>query len=334
MYKLELTTVTPFLQIEESGKDFRTGAPKLFAKRKECVVDGKIGRYPFLSGGEYRGLKHREVADIVFAKAIEKGIKLDPTNVHILQAGGGSNFQEQPIDVALKVRELNPIVSVYGVSLAIEGKLMVSDFEPTDKMFTEVKDKDILMSRLIQTQSYIKKDELLASPNTNRYGRVLSVDDLLAYQEENKDVQEQRKSEREDKASTTKTKKLGIQAYNIREYVIPGTKFVGYIGAKWDFTDLEKGMLLVGMERMLKRQLGSSHNVGFGVMEQSIQKVDETGMLEIMSASKNEKDIFSPITELKLTAEERRCVDVFYDWLENITEENVLLSKTLYASKK
>lgn len=322
--KIVATCTTPLLQIENS--DTVNGVPKVFCKKKECIEDGKIGSYPYYSGNGWRGLLHREIADLVMMKALDKGIKLDATNVHILQAGGGSNFQDQPINIANKVMELNPIASVFGVSLAIEGKLMITDLEPTNKMWRDSSSGNTMYSGLVRTMHYIKKDELLSG---GKYGRILSENDILAYQQDNQDVQEQRSEEREEGKS--KTKKLAIQAYNGREYVVPGTQLVGYIGTKYPLTDIEKGMLLVGIERMLKKPIGSTQNLGFGVMEYSIQKEDAASTLEIMSATKNVNNIFNSTVEIKLDKNDIACKEAFYQWLENITEENILLSKTLFV---
>lgn len=327
--KIVATCTTPLLQIENS--DTFNGVPKVFCKKKECIEDGKIGSYPYYSGNGWRGLLHREIGDLVMMKALEKGIKLDATNVHILLAGGGSNFQEQPINIANKVRELNPIASVFGVSLAIEGKLMITDLEPTNKMWRNSATGDTMYSGLVRTKTYVKKDDILSA---TKYARILSEEDILAWQEDNQDVQEQRSDERgEEGKLKSKTKKLSIQAYNALEYIVPGTQLVGYIGAKYPLTDIEKGMLLVGVERMLQKQIGSTTSRGFGVMEYSIQREDESSMLEIMSASKNSNNIYKPISEIKLDKNDIACKEAFYAWLENIGEENILLSKTLFVKK-
>lgn len=326
--RVRFKTVTPLLQIEAS--DTINGVPTVTQKRKEEVFNGMVVRYPYYSGNGFRGLLHREIADLVMKKAVFKGIKLDATNFHLLSAGGGSNYQTQDLAIELKLRELNPIASVFGLSLALEGKLMVTDFEPTDKMYRERKDKTGFYSELVKIANYIKKDELI--DGKNGYGRILSLDDLIAYNEENEIVQEQRKDARETGETV---KKLGIKAYNGREYVIAGTTFSGYIGAKKELTDIEKGMLLVGLELVSKKQLGSTHNLGFGVVNYIITEDDgsETSR-EVLTTSINEKNIFNSHLDTRYTSEEKAYIEAFNEWLENIKEENILLSNVLKSSKK
>lgn len=326
-YRIRATTVTPLLQIE--GSDTLHGVPTVTQKRKEEVYNNTVVRYPYYSGNGWRGLLHREVADIVMKKALEKGIKIDATNFHLLSAGGGSNYQTQDLAVELKIRELNPIASVFGISLAVEGKLMISDLEPTDKMYKEKKDKTGYYSELTKTTSYIKKDSLVQDKTS--YGRILSLEDIAAYNEENEMVQEQRKDARETGENTVK--KLGIQAYNKREYIVPGATLNGYIGAKKEFTDIEKGMILVGFTKVAKKQLGSTHNLGFGVVNYIITCEEDGSEREVIVTSTNEKNIFNPVVDFRFSDEEHKCINAFNAWLEEITEDNILLSKTLKSGK-
>ena len=128
---------------------------------------------------------------------------------------------------------------------------------------------------------------------------------------------------------------MALKAYNKREYVIAGTIFNGYIGAKEELTDIEKGCLLVGIENVVKKQLGSTHNLGFGVVNYMVLQEDENGSeREVLITSTNEKNIFNPISEVRYSDAERACIKVFNEWLENITEDNILLSKILKSSSK
>lgn len=327
--KVQFSTVTPLLQIE--GSDTKNGVPTVTQKRKEEVYNGVVVKYPSYSGNGFRGLLHRIVADLVMQKALFKGIKIDATNFHLLSAGGGSNYQTQDLAVELKIRDLNPIASVFGLSLAVEGKLMVSDFEPTDKMYKERKDKSGYYSDLVRTATYIKKDELI--DGKTGYGRILSLEDLIAYNEENAIVQEQRKDARD--TGEEKVQKLGIKAYNKREYVVTGATFNGFIGAKKELTDIEKGMILVGLEAITKKQLGSTHNLGYGVVNYIISQEDGSdSQREVIVSSTNERNIFNPLTDTRYSNEEKGYIKAFNDWLENITEENILLSNILVIKKK
>ena len=147
-FKIVGTTVTELCQTEGSGTI--NGVPTLSIKKKECIEDGRLGTYPYYSGNSFRGIMHREIASYITKRI---GTMLSPSDYHLNFAGGGSNFQDQTLDVVEKVREINPLVSVFGASLAIEGKLMVSNLEPSSKfwsclLYTSPSPRDISGSRM------------------------------------------------------------------------------------------------------------------------------------------------------------------------------------------
>jgi CRISPR type IV-associated protein Csf2 len=328
--KILATNVTPLCQSESS--DTFNGVPTTFIKKKEEVVDGKIGTYPYYSANGFRGQMHREIADVVMKKALEKGIPVSASTFHMLAAGGGSNYQAQPIAVELAVRELNPIASVFGLSLAVAGKLMVSDLIPIDKHYRVKEGSDTMRSKLINFETYTKKDELLNGAKT-KYGRILSEEDIAIYNEDNDDVQEARKNARETK-SNEKVVKHSIQSFNQREWIITGTEFEAFIGSKDDFTDIEKGMLLVGLEAMMSKQLGGIVSKGFGIMEYNITTEVEDGNRDVMGASKNSNNLYAPNVVTQYDANDKKCIAAFNEWLENIEEDNIVLGNTLLKPKK
>lgn len=323
-------TVTPLSQIEDSSTV--NGVPTVQIKKQATMVDGDLVNIPLYSGNGWRGQLHREMANEIMVTALSKGIKVDRKDFHINAAGGGSNYQSQELNIVNQVRDLNPICSIFGVSLAVEGKLMISDLVPVDAKIVDGKYGKY--SKIVQTANYIKKDDLL-NGETSQYSKILTDEDIEQYNEDNEDVQTARKKEREDEDSKSSVGKLSIKAYNAREYIVPGTVLVSHIGSKIEMTSIEKGALLCGVEKMMKKQIGSTQNLGFGVMEYTITIENENGGTStVMTSVKNENNIYNPIVETFYNDEQKDCIADYKDWLKDITKDSVGISKYMVETVK
>ncbi|MDQ1339794.1 MAG: hypothetical protein QG567_948 [Campylobacterota bacterium] len=325
-YRIIATTVTELCQTQESGTV--NGVPTLHIMKKNKIEDGKLGRYPYYSGNSFRGIMHRVIADYVSKKI---GVKLSATDYHLNYAGGGSNFQAQTIDTAQKARELNPIISVFGASLAIEGKLMVSNFEPVEKFWRET-EKGFRFSGLVDTLQYTKKDDLISGSTVDRFTLVVSDEDKAEYVELNGEIQEARAEAREKIKSggdAEKIKKASIQSFNKAECIIVGAELDGFIGEKAELTQVERGMLLKALELMMGEQLGGLRNKGYGVMSYAVKQESEGSVREVMNSVKNENDIFNPIVNTMFSKDEREALEAFEKWLAAATLENLEISKIL-----
>lgn len=326
-FKIVGTTVTELCQTEGSGTV--NGIPTLSIKKKECIEDGRLGSYPYYSGNSFRGIMHREIASYITKRI---GTMLSPSDYHLNFAGGGSNFQDQTLDTVEKIRELNPLVSVFGASLAIEGKLMVSNLEPSNKFWRDANDGDYRYSGLRSSVTYTKVDDLIKAGVNDKYSGVVSHANKEEYLEINSDIQEARalareKAKKGDKSE--KIKKASIQSFNKAECIIIGATLVNFIGEKIEFTKIERGLLLKAIELMMSRQLGGLKNKGYGVMSYSVQVEDETSIREVMSSSKNDNDIYNPIVSKQYSDEEQECLDAFESWLDSATAANLEVSKLL-----
>jgi len=323
-YKVSLQTETELCQTETS--ETINGVPTLTIKKKECIEDGKIGTYPYYSGNSWRGIFHRNIAKNIIEDGVNCNLK--PVDYHLNYAGGGSNYQIQAFDTVSKLKELNPIISMFGASLAVEGKLMVTNFEPTDKFWRDGKE-GFRYSGLRGVVSYTKKDDLLTTGSVDSI-KVVSDEDKEEYLEMNADIQEARANARVKKdESADKIKKANIQAFNKAECIIIGANLVGYLGAKDELTDVEYGMMLRGLELMAKEQLGGIRNKGYGVVSYTISKEDNNSSRDVIVSSKNELDIFNPIVETFYNDEERKCIKDFEEWLNSASIENFEVSKLL-----
>jgi len=325
-YKLEVKVVNEIFQTE--GSETQNGVPTAYIKKREELIDGKWGKFPYYTANGHRGMMHRVIADIVMSKAAEKGISMEGeiTDFHFLTAGGGSNYQNQPLAVELEARTLNPIISVFGVSLAVEGKMMNSNLVPEDKQYREQAGKDTLRSKLIGYETFIKED----SVGKEIGKKFLSQDEIDEYLEDVSDVQEARAQERNSKdGSEKKVKKLSIQAFNAREFIQTGAELIGYIGSKENFTDVEKGMLLTMMEKMMPERLGGGSNNFKGVVTYKITTEVDGGVRDVMSTEVNSNNLSNPIITTNYDKDELSCIAAFDKWLDGVTTEEIFVSHKL-----
>ena len=137
--KVKAVAVTPLMQIESTEKrpDAKSGHDKNVTKIKTRYVieDDSLVKIPIYTGNGFRGLLRRKMSEIILEEATKKGIKIDTTNYFMMVAGGGANYQKQEFSVLQKVKELNPVISILGTSLAVPGKLIVTDLIPDYKDF-------------------------------------------------------------------------------------------------------------------------------------------------------------------------------------------------------
>jgi len=337
--RIQVKNITPLCQIEgnrEERFDFLSNEknknPKVdttTVKTMTILHEGIPVDVPIYTANGFRGLLRRVIGAEIIAKALEKGINVNTTNFHLMMAGGGSNYQAQPFEIEEQVRELNPLISVFGTSLAIEGKLMVTHLVPEEALIRIKEEEDDTIraySQLLKRFVFIKKDDIIQK---TKYGRLLSKEDIINWENEVEKSQKQRKEEREIGEKTTKKKT--VQSILAKYYVIPNTEFKGFIGNKYPLTDIEEGMLIKGLSKIVKEQLGSTLNLGFGVCDWEIN-IGENGS-KIVAKSKDD-NIFDKDISLILSDEDELKVEKYNEWLENLKAENIQLDKILKASKK
>lgn len=340
---LDVKNITPLLQIDSNIKkrykelgnaEVDTVVDTVTQKTMMQFYEGLPVEIPYYSANGLRGLLRRVASSILVEKYLEKGNEIKADDFHLMFAGGGNNFQTQPFEVEDRVRELNPVISVFGTSLAVEGKLMITNLEPTNPAvkIIEKKNKDdevevYAISQILQTLFFTKKDDVLQK---TKYGRFLKKEDIVEWEKKVLETQEQRKKERNDKEIDTKTKKVAIQAFLAKNYIVPNTKFKGYIKDKYPLTNIERGLLIKALERIVYEQLGSNSSVGFGVCDWSININNKSKVL----AESKEENIFDKDLNVKLSKEDKEAVKEFEEWLENIDKKNIEISKVLIPTKK
>ena len=348
MLKVNFTAVTPLMQIEtmETRRDKEGAEKSVTAIKTRTIYDEEIGglvKLPVYTGNGFRGLLRRKMSEILLEEALEKGIKINTTDYFLMVAGGGANYQKQEFDIVQKVKSLNPVISLLGTSLAIPGKLIVTDFMPADyrSYLYEFKSKNaedngeefqdnVPMVRygcsLIQTRTFTKKDDIL---NQTKFGRFLSKEDVKAW-EETIEKERAEKENNKNKKSEDKKERKTIQSILNAEYIIPGTKFTGYISFKEPITDLEYGLLLKGLANLTYEYLGAGSSNGFGIANYNIYD-DVTGG-EVIFSLVSSDNLLKRTLSTPQSEHESKCISLFEDWLSKLSDDNINVS-TLMKSK-
>ncbi len=326
---IRFKTVGPLLQIDGSRKDPTTKQDVITQKRAgfnlEIGNTYKVLRSPIFTSNGYRGLLRRVGTNIIFKELQKKGLSAGgETNFHLMNAGGGNNYQAQKIAVEKKVRELNPLVSLFGASLAIRGKLAVTDFVPytaneMGELTLRYREKDgNIFSDIIDVRTFIKKDDMLDRTGNAEF---MSEKELEEWEIAVSENQTARAKNKDDK----KVKKETIKHIQSREQVIAGVDFYGSVEALVPLTDIEKGLLFKSVEKITSKRLGSTAASGLGAVDYDISVFGDS---EIKTT--RDKRFHASITKnVAIGKDTQRCIDAFEEWLKNISEENVQLNKVL-----
>ena len=186
MINISFQTKSPLCQIDKTEDATSIKNPIIKVKKQKVFVENKHGQkkalsVPIYTGNGFRGMLRRETMAVMLealAKNSKDGEKLiaTPEDYHLMNSGGGNLYQEQPFDVEDKVRELNPQISLFGASLAIKGKLRVSNFVPFEKdkngevfyQFYESKDGEVFSSILADT-TIVVRDGILDRDKNSQY---------------------------------------------------------------------------------------------------------------------------------------------------------------------
>ena len=359
--KLRATTITPLMQIESTEKrpDAKSGHDKNVTKIKTRYVieDDSLVKIPIYTGNGFRGLLRRKMSEIILEEATKKGIKIDTTNYFMMVAGGGANYQKQEFSVVQKVKELNPVISILGTSLAVPGKLIVTDLIPdnyrdflyttkrrndeeinTDDKSSEFGDFENTSSdvgtsfkkcALIKERTFTKKDDVIAQ---TKYGRFLSSEDIRDWEDKMENEKIKDKKEESDR--------LTIQSILNAEYIIPGTKFTGYITLKSeDLTDIEYGLLLKALANLTGEFLGASSSIGFGIMNYNFfdnDKITDKNRdgEEIIASLVEDNNLLQRKISITEREHEQNCIAEFDKWLANLNEDNINISKLMQSSSE
>ena len=158
--------------------------------------------------------------------------------------------------------------------------------------------------------------------------REKSVEENSEARKKDRDAKKIAKEMNEVFNEETKTKKSSIQHFAQKEYVASGAMFSGgfYLGK---VTKLELGMFLHALESFVENgRIGSSQNIGFGVVDIHIESVDDSGVGVSMDRISDESYIYNAKIEVNFQNEFDEAYKAYAEFLKKATKENIeLISK-------
>lgn len=322
---VDVTTVSPVAVIE--GNETLVG--KTVTKiKKEAIFNenGEIEYIPYIPANGFRGILRR-LATKRLVDAVKENIGekyFNDRDLHAMLSGSGTSDQPLTYQDVEKIREKNPILSLFGTGLIVSGKLNITNIKP---------EKDIDARSMIKIANYTKVDDILQK---SKFATLFSKEQIEEWEksvlENTLARSEQRKKNKilkEMKEKPEKTvKKETIQHYFGKEYIPSGLKMHGSIRLV-DATNLEVGAFIASLIDFAKEgAVGSSRNVGFGVIDFSV--IDLESEKEIINKTSDENYIFNSIVnvDLELSPAIKEAYDEYTEWLKNATKENIeVLSK-------
>ena len=344
MIKISFQTKSPLCQIDKSEDATSIKNSIIRVKKQKVFVANKHGAkkalvVPIYTGNGYRGMLRRETMAVMLealAKNTEDGEKIiaTPEDYHLMNSGGGNLFQDQPFEIEDRVRELNPQISLFGASLAISGKLRVSNFVPFDKdksgevfyHFYESAEGYVFSSILAETTMTVRDGILDRDKNSQFLTQEQIVEWIIKSDANTLERAKERESKEDkaDKKAKLKVKKQTIRGMIDKEYVAVGVDFFGGISEKVKLTKIEKGLLILGLERSILNNLGSTGANDFGKVSYTI-KIDKDSSLE------TEVDEYGMCSVVKRTynREISECMDAVKGFLDGIAKENFEIAKIL-----
>jgi len=330
MINISFQTKSPLCQISTSEDT------SIKIKKQKVLVENKHGRktslyVPIYTGNGFRGMLRRETMAVMleaYAKNSKSGEKImaSPEDYHLMNAGGGNAYPNQPFNVEDKVRELNPQISLFGASLAVKGKIRVSNFVPFEKnensdvfyQFYESQEGHVFSS-IIGESKIVVRDGILDRNQNSQYLTREQIEDWLEKNDTN--TKERAKDRESDEKNTKKKTMRGLVT---REYVAVGVDFFGGISEIEKLTIIEKGLLVLGLERAILNNLGAVSSNDFGKVKYTI---------EIDKDSKLETDINKygqcTISSRYYSEELEKCLKETQKFLKNISKETFDIAKLL-----
>ena len=303
--KLTITAVSPIAIIENN--DTEPGGNIVTRIKKTAAVsqDGnnvKIDYIPYLPANGIRGLLRRlatkKLVDAV--KENDKIEELKDTDLHAMLSGSGASKSGLKFKEIEEIREKNPILSLFGTGILMAGKLKVADAIPLDKKNAK---------NLVRRQTFVKVDDILMGTKFSQLYTKKQIEEWEKSVEENSEA---RKKDRD-------SKKLQ------REYIASGATFNGGFFLE-KASKLELGMFLHALEGFMENgRLGSSQNIGFGVIDIHIEDINNS---LTMDRSSDSNYIFNAELDKSLENEFEEAYGAYAEFLKKATKENIeLISK-------
>jgi len=326
--KLTITAVSPIAIIENN--DTEPGGNIVTRIKKTAAVsqDGnnvKIDYIPYLPANGIRGLLRR-LATKKLVDAVKENDKIEElkgTDLHAMLSGSGASKSGLKFKEIEEIREKNPILSLFGTGILMAGKLKVADAIPLDKKNAK---------NLVRRQTFVKVDDILMGTKFSQLYTKKQIEEWEKSVEENSEARKKdrdsKKLEKETNVASdeeAKTKKSSIQHFAQREYIASGATFNGGFFLE-KASKLELGMFLHALEGFMENgRLGSSQNIGFGVIDIHIEDINNS---LTMDRSSDSNYIFNAELDKSLENEFEEAYGAYAEFLKKATKENIeLISK-------
>lgn len=331
--KIKCTTATELCQIDKSEKASAVKNPKIVIKNQKVLAKNSFGNKvlattPIYTGNSLRGKLRRKALEFLLDTIIKKGLKLpSDANFNLMNAGGGNDFQAQKFEVVDNIRQLNPIISVFGASLAVPGKLVTPNLIPfktvesdlLEYYFGETEDGK-LYSTITTTETFIKCDDLLTKSGNARFLN----DELIALWRDKVEGNNKDRASSRAADSDEKVKKESLKSMNDREFIIRGVDLYSSIESSSNMTPIEKGMIYKAIEEVSLESLGSNSSKGFGKINYEIC-FDENSILE----TKIDHYLKAHIIKKSYSDEVIENIKAFENWLEKVEEYNYAIAELM-----
>lgn len=346
IFKIDVTTVTPMLQIEptaKTNKDPLTKASNVVTKKRKYITEkGTLVDVPFFSANGYRGILRRNLTGAIFGQIERKdGKKFGLNSIHLYASGGGTsndgiaglNYFEKA-----QVREKNPFISCFGAGLSdIDGKLSVSDITPVIKekhvgyqygvRFDESQRSSIL-SPLLDKESIEKHEQEMEKLRASTKSLIKLEEELLKLRKKKEENPTDEKIDEEINDLEIKidnereSKGMSYQQVYKAEFILPNTQMASSIGARagYELTDIEKGMVLFGLIQTSQQSIGSYSRIGWGTNKWEVKNAEDE---LLFSTTPDEKYVLHK--ETIITDLGKAVLKPFEEWLENVTRESIFL---------
>jgi len=255
---------------------------------------GEVIRIPVILGNGIRGVL-RDLMTIVFLEKVAEAAKSKGQKVEVdsrvlllmlsggvLTRGGEGRVTAKAIDNLRKEVELLPPLSLMGFALSnvmVPSKIKVSTFYPvcneTFGLIETLVDRvqksgkassiDFDKLRLLSVKSIVGEVQMMHKDDLAKLTS-FSIENLSIANIEKADtvrggvVQEKTQDEQEELRAR-------LQALFQREYIVPGTLFIGYISEVVSLTDAERELLALGLRKLEEcAGLGGAVARGFGAL--------------------------------------------------------------------
>lgn len=391
--KVKGTLLTPMAQLTKTGNK-ETGL-----KTRTFVIETDSTTIfvdvPIFSSNGVGGMLRRAGTYLLFKKALEKGYlsKLpyekagkgkngkmqNPIETNGLLAlyflytvGGGSVISLSFSDdyslykVTKELTERNPFASLFGVTLNVPSKLIVSDLLPFDVVGNPRHRQAIieLVDRLTKKEGEEASKRIPVNlTDFANVETIVVVDDIqkngvltrLFLTDRDKDEwskftnektvekkkQEAEKDNNENQEQQEKEKKGTIQNIQEMPYVPAGAVLTGEVSVKEPLSPVEYGLLLRSFEilasqsitdtegRKYRLAFGSFAKRGFGRVKLSLKRKDGDTEVNLLTIE-NKGNVFDvPYVDIDAVQDlEAEALEAFDNWLENMSYEDFILPLT------